>query len=134
MSDITLKKFSGSHYEIGVQQGKAIREIVDDALKRLLNLKFVKQMKPRLIPSFLFLTLAKHQAEKLLKKDIFQQYPNQAERLKGIADGARVSISTILFFQSGPSASLDKEYKKPSQFSAFPRATLLARSRGRLLA
>jgi predicted choloylglycine hydrolase len=100
LSDITLKKFSGSHYEIGVQQGKAIREIVDDALKRLLNLKFVKQMKPRLIPSFLFLTLAKHQAEKLLKKDIFQQYPNQAERLKGIADGARVSISTILFFQS----------------------------------
>ena len=100
MPVIKLQNYSGSHYEIGVQQGKAIRELVDDALKLLLNLKFVKQMKPRLLPSFIFITLAKRQAEKLLKKDIYKQYPNQAERLKGIADGAGVSISTILFFQS----------------------------------
>ena len=100
MPVIKLQNYSGSHYEIGVQQGKAIRELVDDALKRLLNLKFVKQMKPRLLPSFLFLTIAKRKTEKLLKNDIFQQYPKQAERLKGIADGAGVSISTILFFQS----------------------------------
>ena len=100
MSITSLQNFSGSHYEIGVQQGKAIRELVDDALEQLLNLKFVKQMKPRLLPSFLFLTIAKRKTEKLLKNDIFQQYPKQAERLKGIADGAGVSISTILFFQS----------------------------------
>lgn len=100
LSAITLQNYSGSHYEIGVQQGKAIREVIDNALEQLSNLKFVKQMKPRLLPSFLFLTLAKHKAEKLLKKDINQQYPKQAQRLKGIADGAGVSISTILFLQS----------------------------------
>jgi predicted choloylglycine hydrolase len=100
LQDLTLQKFSGSHYEIGFKQGKAARGLIDDAIKRLLNVRFVKQMKPRLLPSFLFLTLAKNKAEKLLKKDIQQQYPKQGERLKGIADGAGVSISTILFFQS----------------------------------
>jgi predicted choloylglycine hydrolase len=100
LSVIALQTFSGSHYEIGVQQGKAVQQLLNDALKKLLNIKFVKQMKPRLLPSFLFLTLAKHSAEKLLKKDIYQQYPKQAQRLKGIADGAEVSISTILLLQS----------------------------------
>ena len=57
-------------------------------------------MKPRLLPNFLFLALAKRRAAGLLKNDVFKYYPHQAQRLKGIAEGAEIDLSTALFFQS----------------------------------
>ena len=35
-----------------------------------------------------------------LKNDIFQYYPRQAERLKGIAEGAGIDLSWVFFAQS----------------------------------
>ena len=43
--------------------------------------------------------LAKRRADKLLRKDLFSLYPKQAERLRGIADGASMDVSSILFIQ-----------------------------------
>ncbi|MBN1682126.1 hypothetical protein JW865_01065 [Candidatus Bathyarchaeota archaeon] len=57
-------------------------------------------MKPRLMPTSIFMQLARNQATKTLKNDIFQYYPKQAERLLGIADGAGVDLSWIFFAQS----------------------------------
>lgn len=57
-------------------------------------------MKPKLVPMPLFLALAKRRASKLLKGDILTYYPEQAQRLRGIAKGAKTDISSLLFLQS----------------------------------
>jgi predicted choloylglycine hydrolase len=95
-----LKTFSGSHYEVGVQQGKAASDLIHAGLKRIPRLEIIKLLKPRLLPTSLFLALAKRRATKLLKDDIFRYYPQQAERLEGIAEGAQVDLPTLLLLQS----------------------------------
>ena len=100
MSTIKLETFSGTHYEIGVQQGKAVRTLLHQTLEQAKDFVEVKNMKPRLLPMSLFLSQARRQASKLLQSDISQYYPNQAERLKGIADGAGIDMSWIFFAQS----------------------------------
>jgi len=100
LSAIKLETFSGSHYEIGVQQGRALGELIHEGLRRVPDFEALKFMKPRLLPTFLFLRLAKRRAAKLLKDDIFRHYPKQAERLRGIGEGADVDMSTLLFLQS----------------------------------
>ena len=100
MPNITLQTFSGTHYEIGVQQGQAVRGLIHKALEQIPDFEGVNLMKPRLLPTFLFLALAKRRATKLLRNDIFEFYPKQAQRLRGIAEGAGIDIPTVLFMQS----------------------------------
>lgn len=100
MSTINLETFSGSHYEIGIQQGKATRELIHRALEQLPSFEEVKLIKPSFLPMSLFLRLAKRRATKLLRNDIFQHYPKQAERLRGIAEGAGTDVSWMFFAQS----------------------------------
>jgi hypothetical protein len=91
--------FSGSDYEIGFQQGQSNREAIQKALEAIFNLDLVKQSKPKLVPKSLFVMLAKRRADKMLRKDLFRLYPKQAERIRGIADGAAVDIPSLLFVQ-----------------------------------
>jgi len=100
LSNITLQTFSGTHYEIGIQQGHAVRELIHRVLEEIPDFEGVKLMKPRLLPTSIFLALAKRRAAKLLTHDIFQCYPKQAQRLRGIAEGAGIDTPTILFMQS----------------------------------
>jgi predicted choloylglycine hydrolase len=100
MPNITLHTFCGSHYEIGVQQGQAVRELIHKGLEQIPTDETIRLMKPRLLPTFLFLALAKRRATKLLRNDIFKFYPKQAHRLRGIAEGAGVDMPSALFMQS----------------------------------
>ncbi len=100
MSDLLLHSFSGSHYELGLQQGRAVRKLIHEGLESFPDLEVIKLMKPRLLPTSLFLALAKRKAAKMLKQDVFKLYPRQAQRLKGIADGSKVDMNTAFFLQS----------------------------------
>lgn len=100
MSNLALHSFSGSHYELGFQQGQAVRKLIHEGLESIPDLETFKLMKPRLIPTSLFLVLAKRKAAKLLKDDIFEFYPKQAQRLKGIAVGSRIDMNAAFFLQS----------------------------------
>ncbi len=91
--------FSGSDYEIGFQQGQSNREAIQKALEVIFNLDLVKQSKPKFVPKSLFVILAKRRADKMLRKDLFGLYPKQADRIRGIAEGAEVDISSLLFIQ-----------------------------------
>jgi predicted choloylglycine hydrolase len=99
VTHVRLHAFTGSHHEVGVQQGRAGRQQISEALEKIPNYEFVKLMKPRLLPTSLFITLAKRRAERLLKNDVFQYYPKQAQRLSGIAEGAEINLSTVFFLQ-----------------------------------
>lgn len=100
MTKVVLHAFSGDDHEIGVQQGRAVRGLIFDTREQIRNFEAVRLMKPRLLPASLFLMMAKRRATKLLKNDIFEYYPKQAQRLEGIAEGAGIDLSTILFMQS----------------------------------
>lgn len=99
VANVKLYAFSGAHYEVGVQQGQAGRQQIREGLKKIPNYDFVRLMKPRLLPKSLFITLAKRRAERLLKNDVFDSYPRQAQRLSGIAEGAEINLSTLFFLQ-----------------------------------
>jgi len=66
----------------------------------IVNTELGRLMKPRLLPVSLFLAMVKRRATGMLRDDIFEHYPRQAERLRGIADGAGIDLPTILFMQS----------------------------------
>jgi predicted choloylglycine hydrolase len=100
MPNITLQTFSGTHYEIGVQQGQAVKELIHKGLEQIPTVEAIRLMKPRLLPTSLFLALAKRRANKLLRNDIFKFYPRQAQRLRGIVEGARTDMPTALLLQS----------------------------------
>lgn len=100
LTTVALQKFSGSHYEIGVQQGRAVQQSMREALDRIPNFEMMKLMKPSFVPTSLFLALAKRRAARLLRNDVFECYPKQAERLKGCAEGAGLDMNTLLFMLS----------------------------------
>jgi predicted choloylglycine hydrolase len=100
MPNITLHSFEGTHYEIGIQQGRAVRGLIHKALEEIPKFEAIKSIKPKLLPTSLFLALAKRRATKLLKGDIFEYYPKQAQRLEGIAKGAEIDLQNLLFMQS----------------------------------
>jgi len=91
--------FSGSDYEIGFQQGQSNREAIHKGIEEVFSLDLVNQSKPKLLPKSLFVMLAKRRADKLLKKDLFSLYPKHAERIRGIAEGAEIDVSSLLFIQ-----------------------------------
>ncbi len=92
-------RFAGSHYEVGLQQGRSLRESMSRGLRAILASELIKSSKPRLVPMSLYYSLAKRRANHMLREDIFKYHPKQAERMQGIADGSGFDLSTILFSQ-----------------------------------
>jgi hypothetical protein len=83
-----------------MQQGQTLRAQIRELLEDIRTLDAVKAMKPRLMPVSVFLAMAKRRASKLLAEDIFRHYPRQGQRVRGIAEGAGVDLSSVLFLQS----------------------------------
>ena len=98
--ELRLQTLSGTHHEIGVQQGLAARESLLSVLEVMPGSNAMKRIKPSWLPTYIYLYLARRRASNLLKKDIFEYYPKQAERLRGIAEGAGIGLSTALLLQS----------------------------------
>jgi predicted choloylglycine hydrolase len=99
-STLKLQVFSGTHRDIGVQQGEANRELLQRGLEELPKLEAVRDMKPRMLPTTLFLSIAKRRAVQLLENDITKYYPEQAQRLRGIPEGADISMKWAYFMQA----------------------------------
>ena len=97
---IKMETFSGSHHEIGVQQGEAIRGQLNQLMQVIPNLDAFKRMKPMLLPTSLFLSFAKRRAADLLEEDIFQIYPSQGERMRGISEGCGMDLPMLMLLQS----------------------------------
>ncbi len=98
--NVNLLQLKGTHHEIGLKQGQAIRADISKFLREMPNIRAFTMMKPKLIPTSLYLYLGKRRATKLLLNDITQHQPKQMERLRGISEGAELNIPTTLFLQS----------------------------------
>jgi predicted choloylglycine hydrolase len=90
--------FKGSPFEIGVQQGMYYRDLMHEATVRVTKAATFRAAKPWYLPTPLFYSLAKRRASKLLKDDVYRYYPERAEQLEGVAEGAGVDLSTALFY------------------------------------
>jgi len=93
-------KVSGDDYEMGFQYGREMRELINRMVESLPEMGMIKVMRPKIVPKTWFLKTLRKDTEKLMKDDILKHYPRQGERLKGIADGAKVDPSTIILMIS----------------------------------
>ena len=99
-SELRMETFTGSHHEIGIQQGEAIRGLMNRMMQVLPELDAFRLMKPRLLPTSLFLFFAKRRAVDLLEEDISHFYPSQAERMRGISEGCGLDLPMLMLLQS----------------------------------
>jgi len=96
---VKVFRFAGTHYEVGLQQGKSMRESIREGIDAILASEVMQSSEPRLVPMSLYYSVAKRRANNMLREDIFKYHPKQAQRMQGIADGAGVDLPTILFTQ-----------------------------------
>jgi predicted choloylglycine hydrolase len=90
----------GDNYEMGVQYGRVIKDKIHKMLENLPEMGMIKVMRPKIVPAKWFLNTLKKDTEKLMKNDILKYYPRQGERLRGIADGAKVELSMLMLMIS----------------------------------
>lgn len=98
--DFTLHRFSGNHYELGIQQGKKFKENLNQGLKIIQGLEGFQALRPKWLPNPIFFAVARKKSTKWLATFLAKHAPNQAERLRGIADGAEIDPSWIYLLVS----------------------------------
>ena len=81
-------RFAGSHYEAGLQQGKAMRESILEGIDAILASELMKNTKPKLVPLSLYYSMAKRRANNMLRDDIFKYQPKQAQRIARTLENA----------------------------------------------
>ena len=97
-----IDHFKGTHYEMGLQQGRLYKANIKDGMKLLKKQEEFKKLKPKGVPSQIFWRIAKKKAIKWLKPYIQEKAPNQAERIRGIAKGA---LGLPFGFQATPNST-----------------------------
>jgi predicted choloylglycine hydrolase len=107
---ITEIACSGSSREMGIQQGQALREQAHRGVREvILENDRVDQIKPPWIPRRLFLAAGRWVARRTVAPDIERSYPDQHDRIVGIAQGAGLDIDSIwmtLFVEQNAMAGL----------------------------
>lgn len=97
---VTLHAYQGTHTEMGRRQGEEFAALIHGARDMLLNSDEFKLLKPRFIPSNLFLSIAQLGMWMKYTAHIKQFYPRQFERLMGIARGAGARPEFVMLLQS----------------------------------
>jgi hypothetical protein len=86
---------AGEPYEMGFQQGRALRQRILDVRHRLHDLEAVRLERPRWMPFPLFVRLAEARSASALIPALQRQMPSGLARLKGIAAGAKVPLRSL---------------------------------------
>ncbi len=97
---MNLLKVKGSYYEMGFQQGVAFDVDIKNSFYKLEKSKPIKNLKPKLLPNFLFSKILKYIVYKKWEKPIKILLPEYSQRIKGIADGAKVKLSDLYVIQA----------------------------------
>ncbi|MHA1585180.1 MAG: C45 family autoproteolytic acyltransferase/hydrolase [Promethearchaeota archaeon] len=108
-----IDHFKGTHYEMGLQQGRLYKDNIKDGMKLLRKQEEFKKLKPKGVPSQIFWRIAKKKAIKWLKPYIQEKAPNQAERIRGIAKGADLSEEWIYLLISTELLLDTPDYEMP---------------------
>lgn len=85
----------GNPRQMGLAQGTALRERIQEGLAILPEMEAFQLLRPRWLPMRLFQSLAEAKAQRHLRHALLGDDKSNAERLAGIADGAGVSRRRI---------------------------------------
>lgn len=100
-------EFKGSHYEMGLQQGKSFSKNYNIGFEILRNHEGINNLRPKIIPKKIFMNIAANKTAKFVKP-IFDKFaPHQAERIQGISEGSGLPIEKI-YLLSGTEIVLGK--------------------------
>lgn len=91
----------GSHYMVGIQQGRLVKPSISAAWDIFQNCQQLDMIrKSKLAPKSLYLIHCQQKAENILKKFLKDILPEHAERLKGIAEGADIPEKILYLLQA----------------------------------
>lgn len=91
---------TGTHYEMGYQQGLEFKEQIKYCYKRMLKFEGIKLVKPKFMPNFLFSKIFKRKISNKFKKPIENISHLQTERIEGISKGANIDINELYCVQA----------------------------------
>jgi len=97
---INVFKLEGSEYEMGFKQGDHFRTQIQSLYNELTHSDDFLASKPFILPKFFFIKLAISFASKMVIYSIKQNLPSQWEFLRGLSEGANLSIKKILSLQA----------------------------------
>src|SRR5262245_56344511 len=86
---------SGSSFEMGLAQGTALRERIRLGRAELRRLEAFRNEQPRWMPYPLFLVYAERKVASLVRPGVIEKFPDAHDRLRGIAEGANISINSL---------------------------------------
>lgn len=97
---INIVKLEGEDYDMGRQQGTLFRTEIKELYQKLTSSDEFLASKPFLIPKFLYKGLATIFSSKMIRNPIQEYFPSQWDFLKGLSEGADISINKLLFLQA----------------------------------
>jgi hypothetical protein len=86
-SNIVYIEVEGSHYDMGVQQGKQIKDIWEKFYEEIIHSDLVAGVKPKIMPMGLLLRLFGWFSKRMLKPVVSKNTPNQHQKILGLAKG-----------------------------------------------
>ncbi|MBN2155554.1 MAG: hypothetical protein JW776_05890 [Candidatus Lokiarchaeota archaeon] len=105
--------FSGSHYEMGYQQGKTFSSSLHAAFDDFKEYPDISKMRPKFIPQGIFFQLAARKSRRWFQPTLEKLAPRQAERIRGISDGSGISQNLIYLLCSTELLLTKKNYDIP---------------------
>ncbi|MGV9206144.1 MAG: hypothetical protein ACOC44_19220, partial [Promethearchaeia archaeon] len=97
---LDIFQLEGAEYEMGVKQGTQFKGSIHQMFEELTHSEEFLASKPFLVPKFLFLKLATWFSSKMIAEPIKDHLPSQWEFLKGVSEGANISMKRLLFLQA----------------------------------
>ncbi len=85
----------GTPYEMGRAQGAALRKKIQGGRRDLKLLEAFRNEQPRWMPYPLFLSYAERKVAALIGPEITSAFPQMCERIRGIAEGAGISLKAL---------------------------------------
>lgn len=108
---VRLFELEGNHYEKGYQQGLQAREVIHHFFAHLHQWETFMSKKPFLVPFRLYTFLATRRAVADSGADLAEYYPNQKERMEGIAKGAVIEESLLFLALMGEMMMTEVDYR-----------------------
>jgi predicted choloylglycine hydrolase len=90
----------GDHREMGIAQGIGMREKLEKSAEILSRLDPFLRRKPWWLPYGSYKKLSQRKAERVLKHPLRKQFPEMAQRLEGIAEGAQIHPGELYLYNA----------------------------------
>lgn len=116
---VPFHTFSGSHRDMGKQQGEALSGMIARGRKMLIESEEFNMARPAYLPRKMFLTLAQFGMWMKYSAHIQRYCPRQFERLLGIARGARVPPEYTLLLHAMEVEMNKVDYLMPGACTAL---------------